>query len=92
MRRTEEEMELPGKIKLRFLKCWEPEAHTMGVAGIFFSGGGGTLFQKIFEKYSKHIQKIQKILKNFQKMFKNFQKNFQKIFGKFLKIFLRKLP
>ena len=50
----------------------------MGVARIFFEGGG-TLFKKIFKKFSKNIQKILK------KIFKKFCKNLQKISQKIIK-------
>ena len=56
----------------------------MGVARIIFRGGG-TLFQKKFQKILKNIQKIFKKLKIFQKYsknFKKFSKNFLKKFAK----------
>ena len=55
----------------------------MGVARIFFRGGG-TLFQKIVQKIFK---KIKKNFKNIQKISTNIQKNFKK----FQKISFRKL-
>ena len=55
----------------------------MGVARIFF-GGGGKLFQKIFKKICK------KFLKNFQKYSKKIQKFLKKISKIFKKIYLQK--
>ena len=49
----------------------------MGVAR-FFSWGGETLFQKMFQKILKKIQKIfKKNSKNFQKIFKKIKKNLE---------------
>ena len=60
-----------------------------------FSRGGGTLFQKMFIKFSKNIQKIvNKYSKNFQKYTQNFEKISKKIsknFRKFSTVFLRKM-
>ena len=53
--------------------------YSIGVATIFFGGGGGTLFQNFSKKFSKDIQKLSKnfqnILKLFQKIFTKFKKN-----------------
>ena len=63
----------------------------MGVARIFFGGGGGTRFQKNFQKIFKKIQNIFKKSKNiFNKFLKNFQKKFQKV-AKVFKNFLKKI-
>ena len=50
----------------------------MGVARIFFFGGGGeTFFQKFLKKFLKKYAK--NFLKNLVKIFKKFQKNFPKL-------------
>ena len=53
----------------------------MGVARIFFGGGGKHFFPKIFKKYSKYF------VKNFVKILKKFAKNFQKYSKKIQKFF-----
>ena len=47
----------------------------MGVARIFF-GGGGTLFQKNLQKIFKKFKKIQKIFKKISKIFNKFSTKF----------------
>ena len=70
---------------------------TMGVARIFFSGGGNTfskkisknsqkIFKKISKNCSKKFKKYSKNFKKFSKKFKKFSKKFQKLSKKFQKI------
>ena len=68
-----------------FTKNSNPQTPSWERSQDFFRGGG-TLFQKNFQKILKIFpKKIQKFFKNIQKNFKKFSKNFQKIFKNFEK-------